>query len=88
MKQLEKRPGECLRMARAPKAKKTGKEFLARTRSARLPTAMLFFCCHKCHTRDEMVTKKWGQIDKSGGRVSVFCIAKILRFGVGKLPIC
>ena len=23
---------------------------LARTRSARLPTAMLIFCCHKCHS--------------------------------------
>ena len=24
--------------------------FLARTRNARLATAMLIFCCHKCHT--------------------------------------
>ena len=23
------------------------------TRSARLPTAMLIFCCHKCHTKEE-----------------------------------
>ena len=27
------------------------------TRSARLPTAMLIFCCHKCHTWEENGTK-------------------------------
>ena len=31
---------------------------LSRTRSARIPTAMLFFCCHKCHTRTKIVEKK------------------------------
>ena len=31
---------------------------LSRTRSARIPTAMLFFCCHKCHTRTKIVEKR------------------------------
>ena len=34
------------------------KELLARTRSAHLPTAMLFFCCHKCHTGNEKEGEK------------------------------
>ena len=31
---------------------------LSRTRSARIPTVMLFFCCHKCHTRTKIVEKR------------------------------
>ena len=32
---------------------------------ARIPTAMLFFCCHKCHTKGEIDAKT---ADFFGGR--------------------
>ena len=48
------------------------KEFLARTRSARLPTAMLFFCCHKCHTRNEKGREKNEKSEKNEEMKSLF----------------
>ena len=49
------------------------KELLARTRSAHLPTAMLFFCCHKCHTGNEKEGEKERKIrEKRRDEKSVF----------------
>ena len=49
------------------------KRLLARTCSARLPTAMLFFCCHKCHTGNEKEGEKERKIrEKRRDEKSVF----------------
>ena len=40
------------------KSGKFGSGSLTHAWRARIPTVMLFFCCHKCHTRTKIVEKK------------------------------
>ena len=54
---------------------------LSRTRSARIPTAMLFFCCHKCHTRTKIVEKKTEKFTGESDEKLVFpcCVLRVSR---------
>ena len=50
-------------------------DFLVRVRTcARLPTAMLFFCCHKCHTPRKKWTKKQPEIQWNARNKTLFPI--------------
>ena len=40
------------------KSGKFGSGSLTHAWRARIPTVMLFFCCHKCHTRTKIVEKR------------------------------
>ena len=45
---------------------------LSRTRSARIQTVMLFFYCHKCHTRTKLVEKRLKKITGESDEKRVF----------------
>ena len=64
--------------------------FLSRTRvHARLPTAMLIFCCHKCHTRRKIRRKNSSKFSqdteksrKKGHKTRILrCIFKLISAG-------
>ena len=50
--------------------------FLARTCSARIPTAMLFFCCHKCHTQGGNWRRKGEKFCKMQKNKTRFLLAR------------
>ena len=51
-------------------------KWVSRVRIARIPTAVLFFCCHKCHTRREKVKKKMEKSSKRKGRKKCFSLLR------------
>ena len=62
--------------------------FLAYTRKrARLPTAILFFCCHKCHTRDRSEKRSWQKYRKRREEKHRFfnCQSRILKTSTPQL---
>ena len=62
-------------------------EGFSRVRIARIPTAISFFCCHKCHTRGRNRVKKEGRNSKMKRRITCFSWGRtcILRGKTGGL---
>ena len=55
-------------------------EGFSRVRNTRIPTAISFFCCHKCHTKGRNRVKKGGQKQQNEEKNYVFFVGKNVYF--------